>query len=250
MKLGMSINLDEPAIVEIAAWLGYDFVWIDCEHSNFSNLSELIRAAEIGGMEAWVRVPSNEPSVISAVLNIGAKGIIIPHVKRVSDAENAVKNTKFFPVGLRSWFSKGRDARYGIDKVKTYINKRNAEVRLIVQIEDPEGIKNARKIISVSGVDMAMTGPGDLAHCLGIPGKINDIEIMNAEDVVFKEAERAKKPVLHFAFSSEELRPLIQKYSVEYLVIASDVSAVISTLKSSINEIKKTLKNAGRNKSG
>ena len=45
VKLGLSINLCDPAIIEMAGWIGYQFVWIDCEHTLFANLGELVRAA-------------------------------------------------------------------------------------------------------------------------------------------------------------------------------------------------------------
>jgi 4-hydroxy-2-oxoheptanedioate aldolase len=198
----------------------------------------MVRAAEAAGLESWIRVPVNRSDVVASALNLGAKGIIIPHVASVTDAEVAVRHAKFHPQGLRNWFSKARDARYGIEPTAAFIARRNSEVKLIVQLEDPEAFDDVDAIIGVAGVDVIMTGPGDLAHAYGIPGNFDDLRIQSAERRVFEAADRLGKPVLHFASSREERAELKRRHRVDYLVIGSDTGLMISALRQRLAEMK------------
>lgn len=237
IRLGVSINLQDPAIVEIAGWLGYSFAWIDCEQTLFPNVAEIIRAAETAGIEPWVRVPANDAAVIGQYLNLGAARIIVPHIHSAADAAAAVRHTKFSPHGERNWFSKARDGRYGIIPAKDYPARRAPQAGVVVQIEDPEGIENVDSILDVPGVDMVMTGPGDLAHVLGIAGRFEDQRIRDAEERVFRAADRRDIPVLHFADTGAELDRLVAAHRVSHVVAASDTTIVVTALRSRYREL-------------
>ena len=239
-KIGLSVNLTDPAIIELAAWTGYDFVMLDCEQTIFPNLGELIRTAEAVSIESWVRVPRNEAATIGQVLNMGARCIVVPHIDSRSSAELAVRHSKFYPAGVRSWFSNARDARYGLIPSREYPALRNALTRLIVQIEDPKGIAAVEEILGVSGIDLVMTGPGDLAHGLGIPGRLDDERIQQAEHDVFRAAARHNIPVVHFADSAADLASIAARYDVQYLVAGSDVAGMLEFLKQRRNQFART----------
>lgn len=230
-RIGLSVNLSDPAIIEMAAWAGYDFVLIDGEQTVFPNVGELIRAAEAVSIEPWIRVPRNEAATIGQILNLGARGIIVPHVDSRSTAELAVRHSKFHPVGLRSWFSKARDGRCGLIPAREYPSRRNALTRLVVQIEDPKGLAEIDAILGVPGIDLVMTGPGDLAHALGLAGRLDDARIQQAEHDVFEAAARHNIPVVHFANSAEELVGIAAKCDVQYLVAGSDIAGMLEFLK-------------------
>jgi 4-hydroxy-2-oxoheptanedioate aldolase len=238
VKLCISVNMTDPAILEMAAWLGCDFVWIDCEHSDIRNLPEMVRAAEATGIEAWVRVSKNDSHDISAALEAGALGIIVPHVASRGDAELAVKNTKWHPLGQRNWFMKSRDAKYGITPGDVFRAQRNQTAKLIAQIEDPSGVEQAMSIISTPGVDIVMTGPGDLSQAYGIPGQLTNPRVVEAEQRVFDAADTCGKPVLHFANSLQELEQIRKKHPVEYLVIGGDSALFTGALKDRIAQFR------------
>jgi 2-keto-3-deoxy-L-rhamnonate aldolase RhmA len=92
------------------------------------------------------------------------------------------------------------------------------------------------EILAVPGLDMVMTGPGDLSQAYGIPGALDDPRILAAEHRVFQAADRARKPVLHFAFSGAELAAIERDYAIDYLVIASDTGLFIGALKQRLSD--------------
>lgn len=237
IAFGISINLRDPAIVEIAGWLGYRFVWIDCEHTLFPNVVEFVRAAEAVGIEPWIRVPTNDAAVIGQYLNLGAARIIVPHIRSPEAAAAAVRHTKFHPAGERNWFSKARDGRYGIIPARDYPAGRSATVRLVVQVEDPEGITAIDDILGVPGIDMVVTGPGDLAHSLGIAGQFDDARILDAEERVFAAADKRRIPVLHFADTGAELAGLNARHPITHVVAASDTTLIVQGLRERYRQV-------------
>ncbi|MDP2873062.1 MAG: aldolase/citrate lyase family protein [Bacillota bacterium] len=238
MKLGVSVRLDDPAVVEIAGWLGYDFVWLDEENASYKRRAEMVRAAELAGVEPWFRVPANDPQVIASYLELGVRAVMIPHVDDAAQARRAADAARFGPAGRRNWFAAGRAARYGLVPTVELPAARNASTRLIVQIETPEAVRAVDQILAVPGVDMVCTGPGDLAQCLGLTGQVRHPAVLAAEETVFAAAERAKKGVLYFASSAAELQALRTRWNVEYVMTGTDTGLVLGAMRERLAEMR------------
>ena len=71
-----------PDIVDWLGPLGFDGVWIEGEHGpvDYKDIPDLTRAADIWGMTSVVRVNQNVSGVIYRTLDVGAQGIVVPHV--------------------------------------------------------------------------------------------------------------------------------------------------------------------------
>jgi 4-hydroxy-2-oxoheptanedioate aldolase len=100
---GLVIKAPAPALVEMCAAAGFDFAFIDGEHGSGEalELEHHVRAAESFGMPAVVRVGSHQPGEILRALDIGAEGIIVPHVNTGAEAEAVVLAAHYPPVGRR-----------------------------------------------------------------------------------------------------------------------------------------------------
>jgi len=92
-------------VVNILAKAGLDFVLIDMEHgtANLECVYKMVLAANAEGVDALVRVSSNDESEILKVLDVGAAGVIIPHIETVNDCKQALSFTKFPPMGQRGY---------------------------------------------------------------------------------------------------------------------------------------------------
>ena len=99
--VGVLVTIQNAELVELFGHLGYDFVFLDAQHGGLTveTARELIRAAELTGMTALVRVPRNDPSVILEYLDVGAPGIIVPNITNKAAAEAAVSAIKYPPRG-------------------------------------------------------------------------------------------------------------------------------------------------------
>lgn len=98
--VGMMHFTGSPMILECMASAGMDFVNIDLEHSpiDLELAAHLIRAADAGGITPFVRVPDIDAGLIKKMLNLGARGIIIPHAT-VQSCHDAVRALRYAPEG-------------------------------------------------------------------------------------------------------------------------------------------------------
>lgn len=98
----------------MCAAAGFDFAFIDGEHGSGEalELEHHVRAAESFGMPAVVRIASHQPSEILRALDIGAEGIIIPHVNTWAEAEAVVKAAHYPPIGRRGLATTTRAGRH------------------------------------------------------------------------------------------------------------------------------------------
>ena len=127
---GMGYYSQSLAIMEIIGHSGFDFVFIDCEHSPLgvdASLENVLRAADYAGLSTIVRVKSNDEHQIRNALEFGA------------DADQAVRAGKFPPWGIRGAAGDVRSSHYaaGAFDWKQYVEVdpryyRPAEVELLL----------------------------------------------------------------------------------------------------------------------
>ncbi|MFZ2406191.1 MAG: aldolase/citrate lyase family protein, partial [Methylobacter sp.] len=167
-----------PSIAEILAMAGYDWVVIETEHTaiDVSEVLRLIIAIEQRGSVPLVRLAWNDPIQAKAVLDSGSAGVLVPMINSKADAELAVQMTKYPPLGFRG-VGLARAQGYG-ENFDEYVKNANDDTLLIVQIEHKDAVANIEEILSVPGVDGTFIGPYDLSLSLGIPGKINNPEVL------------------------------------------------------------------------
>ena len=172
--IGASLNINSPHLVEFAGSLGFDWVFIDCEHGAMSesDAEHMIRSAEIYGMAPVVLVPANEAHLILRFLDMGAMGIVVPHVDTVDDARKAAGSAKYPPLGERgSNYGTGRNNEYGTgtkDAIE-YYRRSNEETILFALIESESGVDHIDEIVAVDGIDATWLGPSDMALSMGLP---------------------------------------------------------------------------------
>ncbi|MCE5252157.1 hypothetical protein LLG96_18300 [bacterium] len=156
---------------EIIALTGFDFVWIDMEHTamTFSEVEHLIITLENYGCVPLVRVRRNEANCTGQVLDMGARIVNIPHVDTVEDALEAVRNARYFPLGRRGYSTCSRSTLQGKQRLDTSLMaEKNDETMLMVQIESGEAVRNVDDIAAVEGVDILFIGSSDLSQDMGI----------------------------------------------------------------------------------
>ncbi len=165
LHLGTWISAGSPAIVELAAACGLDWVLLDLEHGEFGEerVPELLRA--LGGSETRgiVRVPGPQADAIGRALDRGADGIMVPHVRSAAEARAVVSAMRYPPGGSRGVSRTVRAHGYG---TRPFPEAGENGPLFLAQIEDLNGIENAAEIAAVEGVDGLFAGPADLRHAL------------------------------------------------------------------------------------
>jgi 2-keto-3-deoxy-L-rhamnonate aldolase RhmA len=164
--VGATIFSPDANIYCAMANAGYDFLWIEMQHSplTFGDVAKMIWSCRGAAAMPFIRVPDATESDIQKATDIGALGIIVPTVDTVEKAEAAVKWAKYPPQGRRSQGSGQYGALYGSDYHQTI----NDNMMVVIMIETPIGVDNAEKIASVPGVDVIFAASTDLSNFSGL----------------------------------------------------------------------------------
>lgn len=193
---GLIIQSPTPALVEIAGYVGFDFVFLDAEHSPLSerDCEDLVRAAEVAGTVPLVRVPSVESGLVLRFLDTGAKGIIIPGAESRWDVEAAVRAAKYAPEGMRG-LSAVRAARYGQrGPLAEYVKTANEDIAILAIVESPKAMEDLEEMMATPGLDGIVVGATDLSQAMGLPGQQTHPKVKEACDEIFRRARAAGTP--------------------------------------------------------
>lgn len=97
LTIGSWITLGHPAIAEIMASAGFDWLVLDMEHSvmELSEAQIIIQVLDKQQCPAIVRLTSNHPDQIKRVMDAGASGVMIPMIKSAEDAKIAVSSVYY-----------------------------------------------------------------------------------------------------------------------------------------------------------
>ena len=192
--LGFWINLSDPAIAEIAALAGYDWVLIDTEHNPLTeaHVQGLLYAVNGSDVTGMVRVRANREEHVKWVLDAGAGGVIIPSVEDAADARHAVEICKYHPLGRRGY---GPNHASGFwSRTTEYLANANRDILLICQIELASAVAEVEEICQIEGIDGIWIGPTDLAQSLGHLGDPAHPDVRAAVDKVIETANALGKP--------------------------------------------------------
>lgn len=176
---GVIVQLPSPEIVEIAGLAGYDYVWLDAEHGSFSltELRELIRAADAVGVDSIVRVPDHSASFIQRVLDLGAAGIIAPHVRTVEEAKSLHAAVHYAPHGHRGACPGVRAVGHVSRDWIEDSTRADRDLLLIGLIEDPDAVNQIEDLARSGHLDALVYGPFDMAMALGLGGNVQHPEV-------------------------------------------------------------------------
>ncbi len=166
--LGTFVKTPHPSVVEVLAQTGLDCLCLDAEHAPFDrgDLDRGLLAARAGGMPALVRVASASPHEILNALDLGAAGVVVPHIRSPEEAEAAVRACHY-GAGGRGYAGGTRASAYVSPPIGERLEATRAETSVILQIEDVEALDHLDAIVATPGIDAIFIGRIDLTVALG-----------------------------------------------------------------------------------
>ena len=222
----------DPAVAELAALAGFDFVIIDMEHGPYTieTVQQMLRAAESRGITAVVRVTKNSETSILRVLDIGAQCIQVPQISTAKDAEKVVKSAMFHPKGERGMCRYVRAGDYtAIDKAE-HFGRANESILTIIHIEGVEGLENLPSILRCDGIDVIFLGPYDLSQSCGVPGQVHHEKVVKRMEEAVALARKSGKVVGTFVESVEDAKKWAE-IGVQYISYAVDTGLILNAFK-------------------
>jgi 2-keto-3-deoxy-L-rhamnonate aldolase RhmA len=157
---GGTVSTNDPDVYCAMANAGFDFLWIEMQHSplTYSEVSRMIATCPDAPAMPFVRVPGAFEGDIQKATDMGALGIIIPMVDNAQEVQDAVRYSKYPPIGHRSQGG-GNYGMWGRD----YRQTANDNIMIVAMIENQNGVENVAEIAATPGVDVVFAASTDLS---------------------------------------------------------------------------------------
>lgn len=187
--VGMTVTIPSADVVLQAARVGFDFVWIEMEHSpiTLETARTMVLACQGTPLIPLVRVPVNEIWTAKRALDTGALGVIFPFTSTPELARQAVDACKYPPLGRRGAGPGLASLRWPAPQ--GYANFADQNALVVIIIEEKRAVENIDAILDVKGIDVVFIGPNDLSYSYGARGQ----QTAEVKAAIAKVVEAAKK---------------------------------------------------------
>ena len=174
--VGATVATADPDIYCAVANSGFDFIWIEMQHSplTFTDAARMIWACRGAPAIPFIRVPTATEGDIQKATDIGALGIIVPMVDNMEEIRNAVTYAHYPPLGKRSQGGGQYRALWGED----YRTAANENIMVVAMIEQPTGVEIVEEVATLEGVDVVFVASSDLSSFTGLPQGHPDYEAL------------------------------------------------------------------------
>ncbi|MEZ6060654.1 MAG: aldolase/citrate lyase family protein [Planctomycetaceae bacterium] len=234
--LGTMVTLSTPAVSEIFAEIGFDWLFIDGEHGPLET-PDLLRILQAVShrLACVIRVPAASEASIKRTLDIGAAGVIVPMVNTPDQAADVVRWSRYSPAGSRG-VGLARAQGYGL-RFQQYVESANDSVAVIVQAEHALAVDNIESIVQVEGIDGVQLGPYDLAASMGKMGQVDDPDVVAAVDHIIATCLKANVAVGCFAISADAVQSWVERgctlitAGVDTLLLAGAAGSTLKSLR-------------------
>lgn len=204
-----------------------------------STREALVRGDPQPSIATLVRIPADgdQPvhAMIKQVLDMGAYGVIVPHVRTAAEARRVVQACRYpqptdslypEPAGRRGAAPLRAAHAWGVTP-DTYLRHAdvwplnpNGAVLAGIMIEDREGVDNIEEIVAVPGLGVVMFGPSDYSFATGGFGESTPA-VDAAREKVRRASMEAGVPFIDFANGDNIQEKLDQDQNM--LLIGSDL---------------------------
>jgi 2-keto-3-deoxy-L-rhamnonate aldolase RhmA len=215
----------DAAHTEIMGRAGLDFVMIDLEHAPLggSDVVAHVRAAQVTGISPFVRVRHNDPADVGRLLDIGAQGVMFPHLGLHPEAtKEALRALRYNPAGARPTCSGVRAAEYGLSPFADYAERSNDEVVAIGLVEDQAVVDRIEDVLEEYEVDVVIPGSGDLATSLGVHGQHTHPQVIASVERVIEATRASGRAKAGMYLADPAAAPRWRDLGVELFVMSID----------------------------
>jgi 2-keto-3-deoxy-L-rhamnonate aldolase RhmA len=228
-------------IAQIAQSAGFDCFYIDIEHCSFSldTTSQICMAGLAAGITPMVRVPNGSPEYVVRVLEGGALGVIVPHVRSADEARRVVAAARFAPSGERSMAGGMPHLKYRSFPRAEAMQALNEATMVVVMMETPEALDQVEEIAAVDGIDLLLVGTNDLTTEMGISGLFDDPRV---HDAYSRTIAACRKHGKHVGVGGLPSRPdLIAKYvemGARFVSTGTDLTFMIGACERTARQVR------------
>lgn len=209
--IGATITVASPDVAATAANMGFDFLWIEMEHSPITLETARNMILATRGLKAvpFIRVPVNELWAAKRALDAGALGVIYPFTATPQQARQAVDAVKYPPAGRRG-------AGPGLASLRwlgpeSYYDFSDRNAMAVIMIEEAAAIDKIDEIASTAGLDVLFIGTNDLSFSYGKRGDLSSPVVRDAIRKVVDAGNEYGVPVGRPAASPEQIKQYLDE---------------------------------------
>jgi len=239
VALGAGVTSYSPVFVELAGYAGLDYVFIDTEHiwRRDAGIESMIKSADLVGITALVRVDKDDPYLIRKILEIGAHGVVLPHISTKEEVESIVKASKFPPRGTRG-IGLCYSGKWGTVNSAEWMNWSDEETLCAFLVEDQKALDNIDDLLSVEGLDIVHFGPSDYTNSIGLRGQTDHPKVMEARRKIIAAAKRNGKATMMSAATLEQAKMYID-LGAQLINLGFDTGIAFSRWRDLAQELRK-----------
>ena len=220
--IGVVITVNNVEVAANAANLGFDFLWMEMEHSPIAleTVRNIVLATR--GLPAlpFARPPVNELWMAKRVLDAGVLGVIFPFTRTPELARQAVAACRYPPVGLRG---SGADlAKVCWPEPDCYYDFADKNVLVVAVVEDTLALSRIDEIASTPGLDVIFIGTSDLSFSLGLRGAQDEPKLEQAIAKIVAAGKKHGKVMGRPARTPQEIKRY-QKQGFRFFMTCTDL---------------------------
>ena len=220
--IGVVISVNSVEVAAQAAGMGFDFLWLEMEHTPIS--LETVRNVVLAtrGLPAvpFARPPVNELWTAKRVLDAGVLGVIFPFTSTPELARRAAAACRYPPAGLRG---SGADlAQFRWPAPEGYYEFADKNVLVVAVVEDASGLSHIDEIAATPGIDVIFIGTSDLSFSLGLRGEQNHPRLEAAIAKIVAAGKKHGKALGRPALTVEQIKRF-QKQGFLFFMTGTDI---------------------------
>lgn len=188
----MVSSFRSPQIAQIYAVSGWDYLIMDTEHSffDYGALADIFTVARTEVIVPIMRVTVATYPYLARALDVGAMGVICPHVETPEEVRHILDSCLYAPLGQRGLSMSNIHLAHRPATQKEYVEWANANILVIIQPETQKAVDNIEKLVSLPGVDAVMIGPHDLSLSLGLVGQLKHPRMVEAYERIIAACQK------------------------------------------------------------
>jgi 4-hydroxy-2-oxoheptanedioate aldolase len=170
-------------------------------------------------------------------LDAGFHGVLVPYCETADQVSAVVNAARLRPLkGALHERARAGDG-FPSDATDQYLQKRNANVVMIIGIESVPAVENLEAILDVPGVDAIFVGPNDLSVSLGIPDQFDHPRYVEAVEHVISTSQARGIPAGPHCFNEASL---IRWHAtgMRFVLFSADVRALADGYRGSMAKVR------------
>lgn len=228
---GCWLGLADSTAAEILGMAGFDWALLDGEHAPYDlrAITTQLQVLAASDTHPVVRVPVGDSHIMKQVLDAGAQSVLVPMVESADQAHQLVRDVTYPPQGVRGvGYAVTRAGGFG--QFAEYGTTADAQICLMVQVENRAGLAALDDILKVDGIDGVFIGPADLAADLGHMGDLMHADVQAAViDATTRIAASGK--IAGFMSPNDEMTHKVLEAGARFIGVGSDVLILGNTAK-------------------